>query len=802
MLERLWVVLEVCMNRNMLFLGLIVIALLFSCGGATPITGVTLVESSGSAVLSWDEVSDGTVTISYGPVGEDLVVYTGDISSTGATITGIPAGVEYIFKIVLTDKSGTIVSTKQERFTIKNASAIPCIISAPVITGKAVEIITRRPVWYIKSATSTAVEDTRSKIRILIDEEDWTSLSVVEKDLPSFGSLYTYFCPTDLTDGEHFIYVQEQDSNGNWSATTTFKTLVAVDKAVPPLVELVDAVEVDGTFYTSSSSPTIKLTSTGENFVKFKYYDLESTPASHYSDDGVTPFEVILDLSSKSDGSYSMDVYEVNSDAKESLVNTFTFVYDSTAPLLTFTNYGDVLGTPGENGVTTLVPLNSDLSEYDWGVRSVDDNFVNLPIVVDYLTEADGTTAVDASSEKDISIKYSCEDNLGNAVEATRTFKVVDIASKFSVAPTCDFPQGGVDIPMVATASSSDLDEFKNQIQYSWEVMAGEKGSSAIAESGKSVLLAGNLEKTFSISYDPWPVALELNKEVKLHLYYIKAIDEDLSGYNDVVEVFKSGTFDLLPKLPKVIDFDTNFETNLDHYNSTDDAGKIKLETNFYWGNWEETGGSGLTNRQNCSPFYFSGTTNYLLDNNVTPYAAIKASTSGVGGTGCLKTEAVTPGGGLPGTDDGFEVFYSYFTFQYRLVAGQKYRFSFNMWISGKDSSGDITYGGDSYKDRTVLGDIELANGYTSYFSPNSMPSDDKIWIWYDDGNSGYTGSLKRQLTKIWLTPSLDITINGDYNSSSQDVALEIRNRNEKGYGMNQDYGEVFYDNFKIEYIN
>jgi large repetitive protein len=149
--------------------------------------------------------------------------------------------------------------------------------------------------------------------RYKVDDSDLSSAAVT--------TISTAFTPRQaLIDGSHSFYLQEQDSAGNWSATTTFLTVVDTSVPQPPLVQ--------GPAATNNQLPTWTWSGQGGGIGVFRF-SLDVNGFTGVAETNATSFTATSDLA---EGTHILYVQERNLAGTWSTTASFSILVDTTPP--------------------------------------------------------------------------------------------------------------------------------------------------------------------------------------------------------------------------------------------------------------------------------------------------------------------------------------------------------------------------------------------------------------------------------------------------------------------------------------
>ncbi|QTA81634.1 Uncharacterized protein dnl_39760 [Desulfonema limicola] len=171
-------------------------------------------------------------------------------STTVFNTSGLADGVHTLY-IQEQDNAGNWSDTASSAVTIDTKNPAP-----PVVTGTTPTNDTS-PEWsWISGGDSGDGNGTSGKYRFQVDNSDLSSVSAV--------SALSFIPPSNLTDGEHILYIQEQDNAANWSDITEYSIFVDHTLTSPPIVSSEKEL-------TNISSPTWTWISGGDGNGTFRF---------------------------------------------------------------------------------------------------------------------------------------------------------------------------------------------------------------------------------------------------------------------------------------------------------------------------------------------------------------------------------------------------------------------------------------------------------------------------------------------------------------------------------------------------
>ena len=212
-------------------------------------------------------------------------------------------------------------------FDIINEAPLAHAQSVPAVTGTTPTNDTT-PSWSWSSGGGTGT------FRYKLDDADLASGTT--------ETTATTFTPTAaLSEGNHVLYVQEQDESGNWSASGSFA--IVIDTTAPT------APSVTGTTPTNDNTPTWSWSvgAGGNGNYRYKLDDADLTSGT--TETTATTYTPTAALS---EGSHALYVQEPDESGNWSASGSFAIVIDTTAPT-----------APSVTGTT---PTNDNTPTWSW----------------------------------------------------------------------------------------------------------------------------------------------------------------------------------------------------------------------------------------------------------------------------------------------------------------------------------------------------------------------------------------------------------------------------------------------------
>jgi len=304
-------------------------------------------------------------------------------------LSGLSQG-SHAINISVNDQAGN-PGTGAGSFQFFSSANAPVVLAASLTNN-------RRPSW-----TWTPGGGGNNTFRYQLDSSGWTTTTATSFS-PSF----------DLGDGNHAVYVQEQNAAGYWSAWG-YKTVI-VDTVGPTLPN------VSGVTPTNTNRPTWTWTSGGGGGNGTYQYQLDSGSWTTTSAQSYKP------ASGLSEGSHTLYVQERDAIGNWSDSGYKTIVIDTIGPVLNLSTLSNDAVT--NNNVLNITGTAADAS----GVNTVSITLNNSP--TETITENFNTAALLQLGANTLVI--AATDALGNQTAETRTITFDTSVPKLTVTEPSD----------------------------------------------------------------------------------------------------------------------------------------------------------------------------------------------------------------------------------------------------------------------------------------------------------------------------------------------------------------------------
>ena len=271
---------------------------------AAPTVSGTTPTNDTTPTWTWSSAGGGTGTFRYKIDDSDLTTGTTETKDTSFTVSApLPEG-HYTLYLQERDEAGNW--SELSAFTI----FVDLPPNPPIVSGIGFTI-NPMPEWTWASGGGGS-----GTFRLNIDSDDFSGGEIVTSDT-SYTPAY------NLEDGEHTLFVQEQDDTGNWSESGSFTVMI---DTTPPSAPTVLGLSPNG-----DPSPTWLWSSNGEGNCTFRL----ALDSDDFSDDetfdNATSYTPDSDLM---EGEHTLYVQEGDEAGNWSDSGSFTILVDSTVPPL------------------------------------------------------------------------------------------------------------------------------------------------------------------------------------------------------------------------------------------------------------------------------------------------------------------------------------------------------------------------------------------------------------------------------------------------------------------------------------